>query len=153
MPKVVGIDLGTTNSVAAYVEGGQPVVLENAEGSRTTPSVVAINPKTGERYVGLAARRQAIVNPENTVYSVKRLMGRKQTDKLVQEDMERLSYKIEPGSNGDAHVRMGDKDYPPSEVSAMILQKIKLDAEAKLGEKVTEAVVTVIPLVCLWWPL
>ena len=143
MPKVVGIDLGTTNSVAAYVEGGQPVVLENAEGSRTTPSVVAINPKTGERYVGLAARRQAIVNPENTVYSVKRLMGRKQTDQVVQEDMARLSYKIERATNGDAHVRMGDKVYPPSEVSAMILQKMKLDAEAKLGEKVTEAVVTV----------
>ncbi|MSP78463.1 MAG: molecular chaperone DnaK [Dehalococcoidia bacterium] len=143
MAKVIGIDLGTTNSVMAYVEAGQPVVIENAEGSRLTPSVVAVNPKSGERYVGHIARRQAVVNSENTVFSVKRLMGRKFDDPIVQEDMKRLPYKVVRAANGDAHVQMGDKAYSPPEVSAMILQKMKIDAEAKLGEKITEAVITV----------
>ena len=143
MPKVVGIDLGTTNSVCAYVEGGQAVVLENAEGSRITPSVVALNPRSGERYVGLAAKRQAVVNPEQTVFSVKRLMGRRFGEDSIREDVGRLPYKIEQASNGDAHVRMGDKLHSPPEISAMILQKIKQDAEAKLGDTVSEAVITV----------
>ena len=143
MPKVVGIDLGTTNSVCAYVEGGQAVVLENAEGSRITPSVVALNPRSGERYVGLAAKRQAVVNPEQTVFSVKRLMGRRYGEDSVKEDLGRLPYKIEQASNGDAHVRMGDKLHSPPEISAMVLQKIKQDAEAKLGDTVSEAVITV----------
>ena len=143
MPKVVGIDLGTTNSVVAVVEGGQPSVLENAEGSRLTPSVVGVNPKSGERYVGLAAKRQAVVNPEQTVFSIKRLMGRRFEDATVKSDLARLPYGIEQASNGDAHVRMGDKAYSPQEVSAMVLQKLKVDAEAKLGDKVNQAVITV----------
>ena len=143
MPKVVGIDLGTTNSVVAVVEGGQPSVLENAEGSRLTPSVVGVNPKSGERYVGLAAKRQAVVNPEQTVFSIKRLMGRRFEDATVKQDVARLPYAIEQASNGDAHVRMGDKAYSPQEVSAMVLQKLKVDAEAKLGDKVNQAVITV----------
>jgi molecular chaperone DnaK len=143
MAKVLGIDLGTTNSVMSYVEGGVPVILENAEGSRLTPSVVAINPKTKERYVGLAAKRQGIVNPEHTVFSAKRLMGRKMEDPVVQDDIKRLPYKIEKADNGDAHVFMGDRAYSPPEISSMILQKMKADAEAKLGETITEAVVTV----------
>ncbi|MSQ11098.1 MAG: molecular chaperone DnaK [Dehalococcoidia bacterium] len=143
MPKVIGIDLGTTNSVTCYVEAGQPVVIENAEGARLTPSVVAVNPKTGERYVGLVAKRQSVVNSENTVFSVKRLMGRKFDDPIVQEDLKRLPYKVVRAPNGDAHVLIGGKAYSPPEVSAMILQKMKLDAEAKLGEPVREAVITV----------
>ena len=143
MPKVVGIDLGTTNSVCAYVDGGQAIVLENAEGSRLTSSVVAVNPRTGERYVGLSAKRQAVVNPEHTVFSVKRLMGRRFDEESVKGDIGRLPYKIEGAPNGDAHVRMGESLHSPPEISAMILQKIKQDAEAKLGESVTEAVITV----------
>ena len=143
MPKVLGIDLGTTNSVAAYVEAGQPIILENAEGSRLTPSVVAVNPKTSERYVGLAAKRQSVVNPEHTIYSAKRLIGRRMEDPVVQEDVKLLPYKIERGGNGDAHVFMGDKTYSPTEIASQVLQKIKLDAETKLGEKITEAVITV----------
>ena len=143
MSKAVGIDLGTTNSVVAVVEGGQPVILENAEGSRITPSVVGVNAKTGERYVGLAAKRQAVVNPEQTVFSIKRLMGRKFEDSNVKLDVSRLPYSIDRASNGDAHVTMGEQLYSPPEVSAMVLQKLKLDAEAKLGDKVTEAVITV----------
>ena len=143
MAKVLGIDLGTTNSVMSYVEGGQPLILENAEGSRLTPSVVAVNPKTNERYVGLAAKRQGIVNPEHTIFSAKRLMGRKMEDPIVKDDINRLPYKIEKADNGDAHVFMGDKTYSPPEISSMILQKMKVDAEAKLGVTITEAVVTV----------
>ncbi|MDO8532905.1 MAG: molecular chaperone DnaK [Dehalococcoidia bacterium] len=143
MAKVIGIDLGTTLSVVAVVEGGEPNVIENAEGARLTPSVVAVNPKTGERYVGLLARRQAITNPENTVFSVKRLMGRKYDDREVQEAMKRLPYKVVKAANGDAHVVMGDRAYSPPEVSAMVLQKLKADAEARLGEKITQAVITV----------
>ncbi|MBI2166341.1 MAG: molecular chaperone DnaK [Chloroflexi bacterium] len=140
--KVLGIDLGTTNSVLAVMLGGDVTVLENAEGSRLNPSIVAVNSKTGERYVCLMAKRQAIVNPENTIFSVKRLMGKKYDDPTVQEDIKRLSYKIVRASNGDAHVEMSGKSYSPPEISAMILQKMKLDAEAKLGEKITDAVIT-----------
>ncbi|MCL6650178.1 MAG: molecular chaperone DnaK [Chloroflexi bacterium] len=143
MAKVLGIDLGTTNSVMAIMDAGEPVVLENAEGSRLTPSVVAINPKTGERLVGQVAKRQAITNPANTIFSVKRFMGRKFDDPMVQRAMKVVPYKVVPGPNGDAWVEMGGKKYSPPEISAMVLQKLKLDAEAKLGEKITQAVITV----------
>ncbi|HEX3247081.1 MAG TPA: molecular chaperone DnaK [Chloroflexota bacterium] len=143
MAKVLGIDLGTTNSVMAVMEAGEPTVLENAEGSRLTPSVVAVNPKTNERYVGQIAKRQAITNPENTVFSIKRFMGRKYDDPDVRRALDRLPYAVKAASNGDVRVVMGDKDYSPPEVSAMILQKLKADAEAKLGETITEAVITV----------
>lgn len=143
MPKVLGIDLGTTNSCMAVIEGGEPRVLENSEGGRTTPSVVATNPKTGERYVGLTAKRQAVTNPENTVYSVKRFMGRRFEDEMVQGDVGLVSFKVVRHSNGDAYVEMGDKQHALPEVSAMVLQKLKQDAEAKLGETVSQAVITV----------
>ncbi|MEX2237815.1 MAG: molecular chaperone DnaK [Dehalococcoidia bacterium] len=142
MAKVIGIDLGTTNSVVAVMEGGEPVVITNSEGARITPSVVALS-KSGERLVGQVAKRQAITNPENTISSIKRLMGRKYEDPEVDRSKGLVPYKIVSGSNGDAHVKMGDKDYSPPEISAMILQKLKADAEAYLGEKVTEAVITV----------
>src|SRR5437660_87529 len=142
MAKVIGIDLGTTNSVMAVIEGGEPTVLENSEGSRLTPSVVAIS-KTGERLVGQVAKRQAITNPENTIFSVKRIMGRKFDDPEVQRTIKLVPYRITKASNGDVRVAMGGKDYSPPEVSAMILQKLKADAEAKLGEKITQAVITV----------
>ena len=143
MPKVLGIDLGTTNSCMAVIEAGDPRVLENAEGARTTPSVVAVNEKSGERYVGMTARRQAVTNPNNTVFSVKRFMGRRYDDEHVQRDIKLVPFEVAKHSNGDAHVSMGGKGYAPPEVAAMILQKMKADAEAKLGEKVTQAVVTV----------
>jgi molecular chaperone DnaK len=143
MPKVVGIDLGTTNSVAATLEAGQPTVLENAEGNRITPSVVAIDPKTGQRLVGTIARRQAVTNPENTVFSVKRFMGRKFDDPVVQEAIKRVPYKVTRAPNGDIRIVMGGKEYSPPEISAMILQKLRTDAEAKLGDKVKQAVITV----------
>ena len=143
MPKVIGIDLGTTNSVTAVIEANEPVVLENAEGGRLTASVVAANPKSGETYVGQMAKRQSVTNPENTIFSVKRLMGRKFDDPEVQRAMGVLPYKIVKAPNGDAHVQMGDKTYAPPQVSALVLQKIKQDAEAKLGEKVSQAVITV----------
>jgi molecular chaperone DnaK len=142
MGKVIGIDLGTTNSCVAIMSGGDPVVIANAEGSRTTPSVVGITDK-GERLVGQIAKRQAITNPENTIFSVKRLMGRKFNTRQVQEAMKRLPYKIVEASNGDAHVEIRGKHYSPPEVSAMILQKMRQTAEDYLGEKVTEAVITV----------
>ena len=142
MGKVIGIDLGTTNSCVAIMSGGDPVVIANAEGSRTTPSVVAITDK-GERLVGQIAKRQAITNPENTIFSVKRLMGRKFRSKEVQEAIKRLPYKIVEADNGDAHVELRGKRYSPPEISAMILQKMRQTAEDYLGEKVTEAVVTV----------
>ncbi|GMV49705.1 MAG: Chaperone protein DnaK [Nitrospirae bacterium] len=142
MGKVIGIDLGTTNSCVAIMSGGDPVVIANAEGSRTTPSVVAITDKN-ERLVGQIAKRQAITNPENTIFSVKRLMGRKFKSKEVQEAMKRLPYKVVEADNGDAHVELRGKRYSPPEVSAMILQKMRQTAEDYLGEKVTEAVVTV----------
>jgi molecular chaperone DnaK len=142
MAKAVGIDLGTTFSLVAVLEGGEPKIIPNAEGERLTPSVVAID-KKGERLVGLLAKRQAITNPENTIFSIKRLMGRKFKDSEVQYDIKRLPYKIVEASNGDAWVVMGGKQYSPAEISAMILQKLKIDAEAYLGEKVIDAVVTV----------
>lgn len=141
MPKVLGIDLGTTNSCMAIIEGGQPKVLENKEGARTTPSMVAIS-KTGERLVGLLAKRQAVTNPENTLYSIKRLIGRKWEDPEVQRDLKLMPYKIVQSGQG-VKVKMGDKEYTPQEISAMVLQKLKADAEEKLGEKITEAVITV----------
>ncbi|MDE3094697.1 MAG: molecular chaperone DnaK [Chloroflexota bacterium] len=140
--KVIGIDLGTTNSCVAVMEGGEPVVVPNSEGGRITPSVVAIA-KNGERLVGTVAKRQAVTNAENTVYSVKRLMGRKFEDAEVQRDVKLMSYKIERAANGDAQVVMGGRSYAPAEISAMILQKLKADAEAYLGESVAEAVITV----------
>jgi molecular chaperone DnaK len=142
MGKTVGIDLGTTFSLVAVMEGGEPKVITNAEGERLTPSVVAVD-KKGERLVGLLAKRQAITNPENTIFSIKRLMGRKYKDAEVQNDIKRLPYKIVEASNGDAKVVIGGKEYSPPEVSAMILQKLKTDAEAYLGDKVTDAVITV----------
>src|SRR6184192_3465129 len=142
MGKVIGIDLGTTNSCVAVMSGGDPVVIANAEGNRTTPSVVAINEK-GERLVGQIAKRQAITNPENTIYSIKRLIGRKFESREVREATKRLPYKVVPASNGDAHVEIRGKHYSPAEVSAMILQKMKQTAEDYLGEPVTEAVITV----------
>jgi len=142
MGKVIGIDLGTTNSCVAIMSGGDPVVIANAEGSRTTPSVVAVTDK-GERLIGQIAKRQAITNPENTIYSIKRLMGRKFNSRQVQEAIKRLPYKVVEASNGDAHVEIRGKRYSPAEVSAMILQKMKQTAEDYLGEKVTEAVITV----------
>src|SRR5215468_11777797 len=135
MAKVLGIDLGTTNSVVAIMEGGEPTVLENAEGSRLTPSVVAVNPKTNERLVGQVARRQAITTPENTIYSIKRFMGRKYDDPEVQRALKVVPYKVTKAANGDLRVSMAGKEYSPPEISAMILQKMKADAEAKLGEK------------------
>jgi molecular chaperone DnaK len=143
MPRIIGIDLGTTFSVMAVMEGGEPTVIPTAEGSRLCPSVVAVNPKTGERMVGWVAKRQAITNPENTIYSIKRLMGRKFNDPEVQKARKILPYKIIEKPNGDAWVVMGGKEYSPPEISAMILAKLKADAEAYLGEKVTQAVITV----------
>jgi len=144
MSKVIGIDLGTTNSCMSVMEGGEPVVLENSEGARTTPSVVAFS-KTGERLVGQAAKRQAVTNPQNTIFSVKRFMGRKFDE--VQEELHRVPYKLVKASNGDAHISVtvnGEtKTYSPPEISAMILAKLKADAESKLGEKITQAVITV----------
>ncbi len=142
MAKVLGIDLGTTNSCMAVMEGGEPVVIPNAEGSRTTPSVVAVT-KTGERLVGQVAKRQAVTNPENTVFSIKRFMGRKLDDPEVQRDLKLVPYSVSKAPNGDVKVKMGEQDYSPPEVSAMILQKLKADAEAYLGEPVREAVITV----------
>jgi len=142
MGKVIGIDLGTTNSCVSIMSGGEPIVIPNAEGARTTPSVVAITEK-GERLVGQIAKRQAITNPENTIFSVKRLMGRKFRSQQVTDAAKRLPYKISEGDNGDAHVELRGKRYSPPEISAMILQKMRQTAEDYLGEKVTEAVVTV----------
>ncbi len=142
MGKVIGIDLGTTNSCVAVMEGGEPVVIPNAEGSRTTPSVVAFT-KSGERLVGEVAKRQAITNSENTIFSIKRFMGRKFDDPEVDRDKRLMPYKVVRAPNGDAWVEINGKGYSPPEISAMILQKLRADAEAYLGEKVTEAVITV----------
>jgi len=142
MGKVIGIDLGTTFSAVAVMEGGEPVVIPSAEGGRTTPSVVAVS-KNGERLAGQVAKRQAITNFENTIFSIKRLMGRKFDEPTVEYDRKMLPYKITRAPNGDAKVAMGNKEYSPPEISAMLLQKLKADAEAYLGEKVTEAVITV----------
>lgn len=147
MGRIVGIDLGTTMSEVSVMEGGEPVIITNAEGNRLTPSVVALS-KTGERLVGQIAKRQAITNPENTIYSIKRFMGRRWTDPVgrelpVGEDARRMSYKVTQAPNGDVRVVMGGKEYSPPEISAMILRKLKTDAEAYLGEQVTDAVITV----------
>ena len=143
MGKIIGIDLGTTNSVVAVMEGGEPVIIPSAEGSRLFPSVVAVNPKTGERLVGQVAKRQAVINPENTVFSVKRFMGRKFDDPEVARARKYVPYEIRKAANGDVRVVMNSREYSPPEVSAMILQKIKSDAEAYLGQPVTQAVITV----------
>jgi len=142
MAKVIGIDLGTTNSCVAVMEGGKPKVIENSEGARTTPSVVAFT-KDGERLIGQPAKRQAVTNPDNTVFAVKRLIGRRFDDPITKKDTELVPYKIVKGSNGDAWVHAGGKDYSPSQISAFILQKMKETAEAYLGETVTQAVITV----------
>ncbi|HCU22226.1 MAG TPA: molecular chaperone DnaK [Candidatus Atribacteria bacterium] len=142
MAKVIGIDLGTTNSVAAYMEGGQPTIIPNKEGSRLTPSIVAFT-KNGEILIGQLAKRQAITNPKNTIYSIKRLMGRRYDDPEVEKARKVLPYEIVPGKHGEAAVKVGDRAYTPPEISAMILKKMKEDAEEFLGEKITEAVITV----------
>jgi len=142
MAKIIGIDLGTTNSVVAVMEGGEPVVIPSAEGERLVPSVVAFN-KNGERLVGRVARNQAVVNPENTVFSIKRFMGRKFDDPEVQKALARVPYKVAKAPNGDVRVVLGGREYSPPEISAMILAKMKADAEAYLGETVTQAVITV----------
>jgi molecular chaperone DnaK len=142
MAKILGIDLGTTNSAMAYIEGGEPKIIENSEGVRTTPSIVAVS-KSGERLVGLLAKRQAVTNPKNTVYGVKRMMGHKFSDPNVQRDKANVSYLIEQSDDGGVKIKLGDKFSRPEEISAMILQKLKKDAEAHLGEKVEEAVITV----------
>src|SRR3990167_2310467 len=141
MSKIIGIDLGSTNSAMAVMEGGEPIVIANIEGNRTTPSIVAIN-KNGERLVGQTAKRQAVINPDNTIFSVKRLIGRAFEDKEVQRDIELMPYKIEKDGN-KPKVRMGDKAYSSEEISSMILAKLKADAEKYLGTPVTEAVITV----------
>jgi molecular chaperone DnaK len=142
MAKVIGIDLGTTNSCVAVMEGGKPKVIENSEGARTTPSVVAFT-KDGERLIGQPAKRQAVTNPDNTIFAVKRLIGRRYDDPITKKDTELVPYKIVKGANGDAWVQAGGKDYSPSQISAFILQKMKETAEAYLGETVTQAVITV----------
>ncbi len=143
MGKIIGIDLGTTNSVCAVMLGGESTVIPSAEGGRLFPSVMAINPKTGERMAGQVAKRQAVVNPENTIFSIKRFMGRKFNDPEVRRALRLVPYKVTEAPNGDIRVWMGDKEYSPPEISAMILQKIKADAEAYLGEEITQAVITV----------
>ena len=142
MGKIVGIDLGTTNSVVAVMQGGEPVVVPSAEGERFVPSVVAVN-KNHERIVGRSARNQAIVNPENTIFSIKRLMGRKYGDAETTRTEQRVPYRISKAPNGDVRVELDGRDYSPPEISAMILSKLKADAEAYLGEPVTQAVITV----------
>ncbi len=140
MSKVLGIDLGTTNSCMSIMEGGQPVVVPNTEGARTTPSIVAFT-KAGERLVGQAAKRQAVTNPKNTIYSIKRFMGRKYDE--VAHEIDLVPYEVVKAANGDAHVKVGDKVYSPPEISAMVLQKLKTDAEAYVGETISQAVITV----------
>lgn len=142
MSRILGIDLGTTNSAVAVVTGGEPHILENAEGGRTTPSIVAVS-KSGERLAGLLAKRQAITNPQNTIFSVKRLIGRKFADEEVQRDKKTLPYELREAADKGVEIKVGDKWHKPEEISAMVLAKLKADAEAKLGEKITEAVITV----------
>ncbi len=141
MSKIIGIDLGTTNSAMAVMQAGKPEIIANSEGNRTTPSVVAVN-KNGERLVGQVARRQQVTNPKNTIYEVKRLIGRNYSDPEVQRDLKLMGYEIKKSGNG-VKVVMADKEYSPEEISAMILSKLKADAESFLGDKVTEAVITV----------
>ena len=143
MGKIIGIDLGTTNSVVSVMEAGEPTVISSSEGGRLIPSVVAVNTKTGERMVGQVARRQAITNPENTLFSIKRFIGRKFDDPEVQRAMTHIPYRVSAAPNGDLRVYMGEKEYSPQEISAMVLAKLKTDAESYLGEAVTQAVITV----------
>jgi molecular chaperone DnaK len=143
MGRIIGIDLGTTNSVVAIMEGGEPTVITSSEGNRLVPSVVAVNTKTGERLVGQVARRQAIVNPENTIFSIKRFMGRKNTDPQVEKALELVPYHVTAAPNGDVRVHMAGKEYAPPEISAMILAKLKADAESYTGEAINQAVITV----------
>ena len=143
MGRIIGIDLGTTNSVVAAMEGGEPTVIPSSEGGNLIPSVVAINTKTGERLVGRVARNQAVVNPENTVFSVKRFMGRKYSDPEVRDAAKLVPYQVSAAPNGDVRVKLNDRDYSPPEISVMVLQKLKADAEAYLGEAVDQAVITV----------
>jgi molecular chaperone DnaK len=142
MSKIIGIDLGTTNSAVAIIEGGQPKIIENAEGNRTTPSIVAIG-KNGDRLVGTLAKRQAVTNPENTIFGVKRYMGHKFSDEVVQKDIKHSPFKITKGKDDGVAIILGGKEMRPEEISAMILKKIKTDVEAKIGDTVTEAVITV----------
>ncbi len=142
MSKIIGIDLGTTNSAVAIIEGGQPKIIENIEGNRTTPSIVAMG-KNSDRLVGLLAKRQAVTNPENTIFGVKRYMGHKFSDEVIQKDLKNSPFKIEKGEGDGVVIAMSDKKYRPEEISAMILKKIKADVEEKLGETITEAVITV----------
>ena len=142
MSKIIGIDLGTTNSAVAIIEGGQPKIIENIEGARTTPSIVAIA-KNNDRLVGQLAKRQAVTNPQNTIYGIKRFMGHRFDDPELNSDKETASYKIEKSEDGGVKANIGGQGYRPEEISAMILQKLKADAEAKLGEKITQAVITV----------
>src|SRR3990167_3893017 len=142
MSKVIGIDLGTTNSAVAIMEAGQPKILENAEGARTTPSIVAVS-KTGERLVGLLAKRQAVTNPKNTVFGIKRFIGHTFDDAGAQKDKAIVPFEVIKGATGGVKVKISDKEYSPEEVSAMILSKMKADAEAKVGEKITQAIITV----------
>ncbi|MDQ7030898.1 MAG: molecular chaperone DnaK [Ardenticatenia bacterium] len=143
MARVLGIDLGTTNSVMAVLEGGEPVIIPNAEGHRLTPSIVAISPKTGERLVGLTAKRQAVVNPQHTILSIKRFMGRRYRDPEAQAEARHVAYEVREALNGDVRVVLGGREYAPPEISAMILQKLRRDAEVYLGEEITQAVITV----------
>jgi molecular chaperone DnaK len=142
MAKIIGIDLGTTNSAVAIIEGGQPKIIENIEGARTTPSIVALG-KNGDILVGLLAKRQAVTNPQNTIYGIKRFMGHKFDDPGMDKVIKTSPFTVSKGPDGGVLVKLGDKEYRPEEVSAMILQKIKSDVEAKLGEKITEAIITV----------
>ncbi|RME12899.1 MAG: molecular chaperone DnaK, partial [Ardenticatenia bacterium] len=140
---ILGIDLGTTNSVMAILEGGEPVVIPNAEGQRLTPSIVAINPKTGERLIGEVAKRQAVTNPTNTVTAIKRFMGRRFRDEQTQREIERVPYQVVEAVNGGVRVLLNGREYAPPEISAMILAKLKRDAEAFLGTEITQAIITV----------
>ncbi|MBX4211134.1 Hsp70 family protein, partial [Candidatus Parcubacteria bacterium] len=142
MAKVLGIDLGTTNSAMAVMEGGEPKILENAEGARTTPSIIAES-KTGERMVGQLSKRQAVTNPKNTIFQIKRFIGHNFDEPAVQQDKANVPFEIRKSANGGVEVKMGEKWYRPEEISAMILQKLKADAETRLGQKITEAVITV----------
>ncbi len=142
MGKILGIDLGTTNSAMAYIANGEPVIIENSEGARTTPSVAAVS-KTGERLVGVLARRQAVTNPQNTIYGIKRFVGHRFADEVVKKDKGTLPYTIKEGKDGGVLISLNEKDYRPEEISAMIIQKLKQDAEAKIGEKIEEAIITV----------
>src|ERR1700733_4917647 len=140
--KIIGIDLGTTNSVVAVMEGGQPIVIANVEGARTTPSIVAVS-KTGERLVGQLARRQAVTNPQNTIYQIKRFIGHTFDEEGVQKDIKSVPFQVQKSANGGIEVKMADKWYRPEELSAMILQKLKQEVEARVGETITEVAVTV----------